>query len=369
MSGKTLHPVRRWILKSIPLDLLIAEWLKVRHLRWIGEDRFPAYLREQADAESFLLREGGDLFGDRRRLRLGLVCADDRRVTRSERLNLLEELREYLRKCGRQESEFEFLRPTRFRLGRLGTTPLFFILWSPDVPLLERLLSGKQDLPAQVKQDRYTFQELLQEHPTVDTARPQVKPKSDEAELPFGSNAIRYRVIGTSRGRVSRKMFIRLTGERLFLVYMSSDGRLQSEYIRALIDNLASAAYPVYRLEELLLSHPPVEVRLTVLEARREGNMEMLNYRHEHVYLRDGKPRTLSAQSGRNLHMHRWKMKPKDRFLLLPVPLTSIEKQELRELAAAERESDDPSTDHALEGFLNAKGIGRTLEFFWQGYT
>lgn len=374
MSRKTLHPVRRWILKSIPLDLLIAEWLKVRELSWIGEDRFPAQLREQADAEAFLLREGGDLLGDRRRLHLGLVCADGRTVTRSERLHLLEDLREYLRGCGRQESEFEFLRPTRFRLGRLKTTPLFFILWSPDAPLLERLLSGKADLPAQIKQDRYTFRELFQEQRESPEPRPEAQPKSEDAELPFGRNSINYRVVGTSRGEVFRKMFIRLAGDRLFLVYISSDGRLRSEYVTALIDGLASSTYPVYRLEDLLLNHPPSEVRVTVLEARRDGNMEMLSYGHEHVFLRDGDLHTVRAQAGRNLHIQRWQMKTGDRLLMLPAPLTSAEKREIQEMARQETQEQPaadtttaPASDgaSALEGFLNSKGIGRTLELFW----
>lgn len=371
MSRKTLHPVRRWILKSIPLDVLIAEWLKVRKLSWIGVDRFPAQLREQAEAEAFLLREGGDLLGDRRRLHLGLVCADGRTVTRSERLELLEDLREYLRKCGRQESEFEFLRPTRFRIERLKTTPLFFIFWSPDAPLLERLLSGRTDLPAQIKQDRYTFRELFQEQ--RESPKPEAQPKSEDADLPSGRNSVHYRVVGTVRGEVFRKMFIRLAGNRFFIVYISSDNRMRPEYVTALIDGLASSTYPVYRLEDLLLNHSPSEVRVTVLEARCDGNMEMLSYGHEHVYLRDGDLHAMRAQAGRNLHIHRWRMKPGDRLLMLPAPLILAKKKEIEEiqkqLAADMTAALASDGARALEGFLDSKGIGRTLEIFWPRFT
>ncbi len=360
MSRKALNPVRQWLLKSVPLDLLIAEWLKVRQLTWVGEDQFPPALREQAASEAFLLREGGDLLGDRRRLHLGLVCSQSRSVTRSERLLLLEELRDYLERCGRRPEEYEFLRPTRFRLGRMEMRPLFFVLWSPDAPLLERLLAGKSELPDRIREDRYTFRDLLQEQAeeASSSARPGTASKNDEAGLPFGPDGIGYRIVGSSRGQLFRKMFVRLAGDRLFLIYISSEERLKAAYVTALIDGLSSAAYPVYRLEDLLLNHPPSEVRISVLEGRRDGSMELLNYRHEHVLIRDGELHSLRPQSGRNLHIQRWQMRCGDRLFLIPSSLTSTEKLELQEVAGQWPELD------ALNGWLDTKGVGRTLLLF-----
>ncbi|MBW7858979.1 MAG: hypothetical protein H3C43_11960, partial [Leptonema sp. (in: Bacteria)] len=164
-----LHPIHRWILKSIPLDRLIEEWLRVRNLIWLGENNFPLSLKKQAEQEAFFLREGGDFLGDRQKLHLGLVCRknDGRVISRSERLLLLEELTNYLIKCGRDVTEFEFLRPSRFQLYSLDEKlPIFFILWSYDAPMMERILSGKQKLPKAIKQDRFRFTELDIDEPT-----------------------------------------------------------------------------------------------------------------------------------------------------------------------------------------------------------
>ncbi|PKL32981.1 MAG: hypothetical protein CVV45_09970 [Spirochaetae bacterium HGW-Spirochaetae-10] len=82
----------------------------------------------------------------------------------------------------------------------------------------------------------------------------------------------------------------------------------------------------------------------------------------------------MRAQAGRNLHIQRWQMKTGDRLLMLPAPLTSAEKREIQEMARQETQEQPaadtttaPASDgaSALEGFLNSKGIGRTLELFW----
>lgn len=359
-------PIRRLFLKSIPVDVLIREWLHVRSLRWIPEERFPAELKRQADAESFTDRAGGELLGDRRELRLGLVCANPTErasLTRSERLQHLEDLRDYLCNCGRDPEEFEFFRPSRFEFRMMdGIVPLFFVLWSPDTPLLERVLAGKKDLPGRIKGDRFTFRELRLDDP----AEPSSLPVAAGSSSPDGAEGgaadsivtvagpVKYQLVGSVRGTPHRKMFVRLTGDRLFLVYFASAVRLSQDYVTAFIDSLASSTRPVYRLEEHLLHYPPSDVSVTVLEMRGDRQMEILSWGLEHAFFRNEKGlRFLSDQKGGNLHILRLQLTPGDRLLLLPTALNKAEKKELAEILTGDLTG--------LDGWLNTKGIGRTL--------
>mgnify|MGYP001210573108 CR=1 FL=1 len=378
MADGLLNPIRRWVLKSIPVDLLLAEWLKIRDLEWLGEDKFPQPLKEQAMAEAFFLREGGEIFGDRRKLNIGLVCRSDRRrvISRGERLQILEEIRDYLLACGRSDDEYEFLKPSRFRITKLEDRPLFFVLWSADTPLVERLLSGGPSLPLQIKKDRYTFQELVSHKhrkdalsaatnnaaeskskveppgPPADTSQPTA---FESATMPFGKDSIGYRVVGTSRGDMFRRIFMRLSNSKLILVYVSSLRKLGDDYMTALVERLSSM-YPVFALEDMLLNHLPDNIGITVIEADQEGNIEALNYRQEHAFLRSGRIHKLSAQTSRNLHIHRWQLQQGDHLILLPSPIIDSWRDEIAEAAGKGCES--------FSTYLDTRRIGRTLELF-----
>lgn len=388
------NPIRRLFLKSIPLDLLLRDWLRVRSLKWLAEEDFPPELRRQADEESFLARTGGDVLGDRRDMRIGLVCADPAQrqnltrngLTRSERLQHLEDLQEYLRSCGRHPDEFEFFRPTRFDFQLDGLMPLFLVLWSADAPLLERVLSGRRNLPGRIKEDRFAFRELKLDDPfvpqavmssgTAGTGNDGASPgeagavasgetsgeasgegsaeSSIDSPVEMRNGPVHYALVGSVRGTPHRKMFVRLAGDRLFLVYFSSKQRLSPEYVTAFIDSLASASRPVYRLEDHLLQHPPESVNVTVLEVRGDRQMEILSWGLEHAFLREGKSlRFLRDQKGRNLHIVRLRINPGDRLLLLPAGLNRREKSELATRLAGDLQ--------AVDVWLNGKGIGRTL--------
>ena len=366
-----LHPIRQWVLKSIPLDRLIQEWLKVRNLVWIGEIDFPLQLKQQAEQEALLLREGGDFLGDRQKLHLGLVCreSEDQVITRSERLLLIEELKSYLIHCGRDASEFEFLRPSRFQLQtRLA---VFFVLWSYDAPMIERVLSGKQKLPTNVKQDRFRFNELDIDEPIQsskvspnstnrNSSNTSLSSKQIDSQIQFG-NGITHRVIGLSRGNWFRKIFLRTAGNGLFVVYISSKDRLRLEFITALMEQISSSSYPVYRLEDTILSYSPKEILITAIEIRPDGRTEMLCHGHDHLFFRarktasskltDSLRRLRSSKNRSNgLHIHKFQFQPSDRLVLLPHPISTVEMVELSGF-----------NDSNWDSWLDSKQIGRTI--------
>ena len=136
----------------MPLSVLIQDFLRVRGLGWYEEEDFPGAARKALESKDIIVRSGGLFLGDRRNCRAGAVLREEKEnliaVSRIE-----EDLQEYLTACGWKEDTFAILRPGSLDVvfTRQGSMrPIFLLFWAQERPPIERILGGRERLPARV---------------------------------------------------------------------------------------------------------------------------------------------------------------------------------------------------------------------------
>lgn len=293
-------PVRRWILRSMPLSVLIQDFLRIRALSWFEEEDFPDQAKEALESRDIIARSGGLFLGDRRNCRAGIVLRDEKQnlisIARVE-----EELFEYLIACGWRRDTFAIVRPSSLDLSfskRNGMKPLFLLFWAQERPPLERMLGGRGRLPEpMLKAKKNAFADatgLSREKKqditfTTETREDQSAEKSPVAEsenghLPVDSDTateghlpdfdqvpwnehgrIRFRIAGNLRGPVFRKFFIKTSPEALKILAFASNRSLKPDYLEMMFDMLGNETDMVESYLEQIRLLPGSDVRACAL--------------------------------------------------------------------------------------------------------
>lgn len=258
--------VRRWILRSMPLSVLIQDFLKVRGLSWYEEEDFPEKAKDALESRQIIVRSGGLFLGDRRNCRAGVVLrSDDQNLIPIARIE--EELYEYLIACGWKKDAFAIFRPARMDLSFTRTNghrPLFLLFWAQERPPVERMLGGRERLPALVREKQF---EIPASEKNASRSEPEKKPetpvsRTDEDARWSQHGLLRFRIAGNLRGPVFRKFFIKTSTDSLKVLAFSSNRPLKPDFLEMMFDMLGNEPDMVeaYLHQIQLMPHSEVKV-------------------------------------------------------------------------------------------------------------
>jgi hypothetical protein len=137
--------LKKWILQSIPLQNLLKEWCITRELLFIEENQFSQEIKNLFYQNKIGVFEANYLLTDFKNFHIGLFAKEEY-LPENLLQDYIEELEEFLKNCGRNQNDFKIFKIKLYNdleIKNKKIFPLFFIIWIPEKPLLENLLSGK----------------------------------------------------------------------------------------------------------------------------------------------------------------------------------------------------------------------------------
>ncbi len=272
--------LRQWLLKSIPLNKLILEWCKTRDLVLLEEYFFNEKIKNFK--KKYLgIYTGGEYFSDYKNIHICLVGKKEK-ISENLLQDYIKELEEFLIHSGRKKNDFYFIKVNRELYSQLmdfNLYPLLFILWKPEKPIIERILSGENENIQIHNNNIVPVKEYFYEI-------------EDNFNITNYTNHYTMRKVILSNGNSEfiLKYYIKKVQDKLvFLMLGMKQINFQKDYLKNLIDFYIYSERPVLKLEESLKYDNNTSRSIILLELKYNGLWKGIFFNCNSLFYRDNK--------------------------------------------------------------------------------
>ncbi len=269
--------LKKWILRSIPLLTLLKEWAKTRDLILLEENQFSSRIKELLYQNRIAIYPANHLVVDYKNYHICLFAKGER-LSNNLVQDYIQELEDFLYNCGRNKEDFELIKiiSSEKVIENQILSPLFFLIWKPEKPLLEQFLSGNYQETLHYNQNSKLIKKVKEDFYT--NYHENIEGYYKFKKLEFNKNEYLY------------KYYIKKSYDKyiiLFLAQKSEEFKL--EYFKNLVEFFVYSERPVLKLEEYLRNINHLNKSIILLELKRNGNWKGIFYNCISLFYRNRK--------------------------------------------------------------------------------
>lgn len=277
--------LKKWILQSIPLQNLLKEWCITRELLFIEENQFSQEIKNLFYQNKIGVFEANYLLTDFKNFHIGLFAKEEY-LPENLLQDYIEELEEFLKNCGRNQNDFKILKIKLYydlEIKNKKIFPLFFIIWIPEKPLLENLLSGKYK--DNNDNNLGEFKSNI-----IQNAKENFYLEENKNLIFYGKYNIKK--IEFNKNQYIYKYFVKKFNDKYVLLILSLKSKeFKLDYLKNLIEFFVYSERPVLKLEENLRYNKLKDKSIILLELKFNGLWKGIFYNTTALFYRKNKNR------------------------------------------------------------------------------
>ncbi|GIX41816.1 MAG: hypothetical protein KatS3mg129_1549 [Leptospiraceae bacterium] len=268
--------IKKWLLKSIPLQNLLLEWAKTRNIKLINENAFSKEIKELFYKYKIGVFPSNYLLVDFKNYHITLFLKEEY-LPANQIQDYIEELEEFLFYCGRNIDDFKIIK-INFKeyLNNEDLYPLFFIIWKPEKPFLENILSGTRDDSDQIELDNTIIRSAKEDF------------YNNEDMLTKGE--YKFKRIEFNKNQYLYKYYIKKFKDKYVVLMLAMKAKeFKLDYLKNLIEFFVYSERPVLKLEENLRYADNINKSLILLELKLNGKWKGIFYNCVSIFYRNNK--------------------------------------------------------------------------------
>ncbi|MCS7204448.1 MAG: hypothetical protein NZ853_01995 [Leptospiraceae bacterium] len=272
--------IKNWIQKQVPLSVVIQDWARPRDLIFIHKNEIPKKILNFFYQYEINQLPGGLFLGDYRNYHLAIICSKYN-IVKAQIMQLIQELEEEVQNNYKNHEDVFFVQLEKEFSNELllerNLFPLFIVLWKPERPLFESLLSGGE------KESNVYINELN----NIKFIQTRQNIKNEAEKLKY-----RFKKIVFSESKYIYKGYVRETNHEVVGMFSSWEREnYSSEYWMGLVDQLIYSDYRILKVEELIQQNYLQNQRLGLIELYKTGYMNGIFYNFSAFFKRASKRR------------------------------------------------------------------------------
>ncbi len=363
----------KMFLRNTPIPSLLRHYLSYQggeSFRLVEDNEFPDELTQYLQKEGYLSGHEGFFVKDRTDVRAAIVVENriesigDPMQSSSIR-EMKKAMKIWLEASGKMEDTYKIIACDKLKLPDLQSSedvPYLLIVWTPERTFLEEFIGGRKKLELHeetidnnnvpVRVIEGSLDDLTEKPSGLENDIPEIVNPAKFTEDWEQWKSLRYKVAGRLRGKISRKLYVVLGEEKMKLSLLSSPGELSEDYVLSFFDRIRSSSNGVTAHKQIFENSPLPDGTFSIsYEISGDGEFRALIYGIYPVIWRAQKRRLISIKPtvrtgystetksrgidpiSKNvkprIHTLHGKLRTGDVMLILPAPLTGVEKESL----------------------------------------
>ncbi len=313
-----------WLVKSIPLRFYINEWASIRNLIVLYKENFDEITKKFIKENKISYFPGGNLLGDFHNLNIALIGTKNQQFLTEELKQIyIDELEKYFFKEGRDKDEFIIvnLEIDNSYNQSLEFFPMFYILWIPEKPLWERMISGKDTSIEKKLKETNNFKKLKEVKQKFYTS-------AEKSNVKFKLKAISL----SKENPLIIKHFIKKIEDRYVILFISTQKDFYSLNIfESIVNSFLYSDRPILKMEDYLKFHQISSYSISMVELKENGMWKAIFYQSSCFFYRKSKNKLyrLPDYARKRKYIHNSLFDNQDRLFIIPqiLNLTNLEIQ------------------------------------------